>query len=264
MNYSVKKSENTLFVVKLFATALVWVSTVVSITNTINQPESMVIIITIFVYITLILLYIFFHKVYLVAYMKGQGICVSEAQFPEVYTVYCEIAKQLELKKVPPLFILQSGGMLNAFATRLSGKNYVAIYSDIFALYKTDIETVKFVLAHELGHVKRKHMQKMFWTLPSSFIPFLTSAYSRSCEYTCDNIGSSFVLNENSKVNGLLLLAGGKDIYKEINIENYTEMARQNRSLAVSFINLFISHPYLPSRIRNIQKSDLTNYIARY
>jgi Zn-dependent protease with chaperone function len=117
------------------------------------------------------------------------------------------------------------------------------------------METVLFVLAHELGHIKRKHMQKRFWTFPSSIIPFLTAAYSRSCEYNCDNIGSSFVSSENSKLNALLLLAGGKDIYKEINITNYIETAKQNRSFAVSFVNLFISHPYLPNRITNIKNN---------
>jgi tetratricopeptide (TPR) repeat protein len=172
------------------------------------------------------------------------------------------MAEQLELKKVPPLFILESGGLLNAFATRFGGKNYIAIYSDIFALYKTDIESVKFVLAHELGHIKRKHMQKSFWTFPSFIIPFLNSAYSRACEYTCDNIGSSLVSDENSRLNGILLLAGGKDIYREINVENYIKTAEQNRSFIVNFVNLFRSHPYLPNRIENIQGKTHNNILS--
>jgi Zn-dependent protease with chaperone function len=120
-------------------------------------------------------------------------------------------------------------------------------------LYKSDIEAVKFVLAHELGHVKRGHNQKRFWTFPSSLVPFLMAAYSRACEYTCDNIGGSFIPGETGRLQGLLLLAGGKDLYKEIDINSYLDTAKQNRSFAVKFVNMFISHPYLPSRIENLR-----------
>ena len=254
MDYSVRNSENVLFVVKVIATIGIIVGILFSLSM---FEEHMATFVTVIVYAVLILLYIWFYKIYLVAYLKGNGICVSETQFNDIFEIYCDLAKKLELKKVPPLFILQQGGLLNAFAIRLSGKNYIAIYSDIFSVYKSDIEAVKFVLAHELGHVKRKHNQKMFWTLPSSIVPFLTAAYSRACEYTCDNIGGSSISDETGKLQGLLLLAGGKDIYKEININNYLETVKKNRSLAVKFINMFISHPYLPKRIENLQRKSV-------
>jgi Zn-dependent protease with chaperone function len=254
MNYSVRNSENPLFAIKVLTTIGIILGIIFVLPKYFGDTQ-IITIYTIIVYILIFLLYIWFYKVYLVAYMKGNGICVSETQFPGIFEIYCDMAKNLGLKKIPPLFILQQGGLLNAFAIRLSGKNYIAIYSDIFSLYKSDIEAVKFVLAHELGHIKRKHNQKRFWTFPSSIIPFLTPAYSRACEYTCDNIGGSFIPDETGRLNGLLLLAGGKDIYKEIDINNYLETAKQNRSFAVNFINMFISHPYLPKRIENLHLS---------
>jgi Zn-dependent protease with chaperone function len=253
MNYSVRNSENILFAIKAAVTIGIILGVIFVLPKYIGF-EYTVTVYTIIVYIILILLYLWFFKVYLVAYMKGNGICVSETQFHDIFEIYCDMAKNLGLKKIPPLFILQQGGLLNAFAIRLSGKNYIAIYSDIFSLYKSDIEAVKFVLAHELGHIKRKHNQKRFWTFPSSIVPFLTPAYSRACEYTCDNIGGSFISDEAGRLNGLLLLAGGKDLYKEIDIKNYLETAKQNRSFVVYFINMFISHPYLPKRIENLQR----------
>ena len=93
-------------------------------------------------------------------------------------------------------------------------------------------------------------MSKRFWTFPSSVIPFLTAAYSRSCEYTCDNIGAEFV--EGSPLSGLVLLAAGKDLYRSIDIDDYIEEARKNNSAAVRFTGLFLSHPYLPKRLRNL------------
>jgi Zn-dependent protease with chaperone function len=253
MNYSVRASENILFTMKVIVTAgiiLVIIFILPIAFGGVNEYLAKVSVVL--VYVPLILLYFWFSKVYLVAYMKGNGICISETQFRDVFEAYRDMAENLGLKKIPPLFVLQSGGLLNAFAVRLSGKNYIAIYSDVFSLYKSDIGAVKFVLAHELGHVIRRHNQKRFWTFPSSIIPFLTAAYSRACEYTCDNIGGSFISDKTGRVQGLLLLAGGKDIYKEIDINDYLDTAKQNRSLAVRFVNMLISHPYLPDRIENL------------
>lgn len=255
MNYSVSKSENILFAIKVIVTAGIILGIICILPMAFRGAnEHMAKISAVLVYIPLILLYVWFCKVYLVAYMKGNGICVSETQFHDVFEMYCDMARNLGLKKIPPLFVLQNGGLLNAFAIRLSGKNYIAIYSDVFSLYKSGIEAVKFVLAHELGHVARGHNQKRFWTFPSSIIPFLTAAYSRACEYTCDNIGGGFISGETDRLQGLLLLAGGKDIYKEIDIENYLETAKQNRSFSVKLVNMFASHPYLPERIENLRK----------
>lgn len=255
MNYSVRQSENILFAIKVIVTIIIVLGLIFFLEEWFDEYPSTFFVLC--VYAALIAVYVWFYKVYLVAYMKGNGICVSETQFPDVYELYRGMANDLGLKKIPPLFILQQGGLLNAFAVRLSGKNYIAIYADIFSLYKTDIEAVKFVLAHELGHVKRKHNEKRFWTSPSSIIPFLGAAYSRACEYTCDNIGACFTSDGTSKLQGLLLLAGGRDLYKEIDIKSYLEAAQQNKSLSVRFVNMFISHPYLPDRIKNLQRNGI-------
>lgn len=116
----------------------------------------------------------------------------------------------------------------------------------------SDIDSVKFILGHELGHVARHHMSKRFWTFPSSLIPFLTPAYSRACEYSCDNIG--YELAERKSTNGLLVLAAGKGLYRQVNTESFMEDARENRTMAVKFAGLLMSHPYLPRRIANLMQ----------
>jgi len=143
------------------------------------------------------------------------------------------------------------GGALNAFAVRFSGRNYIAVYSEVFSLVSTDVDALKYVMAHALGHVKRAHMSRRFWTFPSSIIPFLGAAYSRACEYTCDNYGAAF--SGNGSLSGLLLLAAGKDLYKKVDWENYIEDAKLGYSFAVKFMGLFMSHPYLPKRLANLK-----------
>jgi Zn-dependent protease with chaperone function len=254
MEMKVHKKENVLFMVKVFFTIIIFCIVGVWIKSFSGKSDTSytAIITLVITYAVMIFIFVIFQKIYMVAYLKGNGIQISEDQFPEIYSEYLKMANELGMKKVPTLFLTQQGGMLNAFAIRFSGRNYIAIYSDIFSLISTDIDAVKFVLGHELGHVKRHHMSKRFWTFPSSIIPFLTAAYSRSCEYTCDNIGNEFT--SNNSLNGLLVLAAGKELYKKINIDSYIKNAKNNNSISVKLIGLCLSHPYLPCRLENLKK----------
>ena len=252
MKIRVNKKENIYFMIKVFFTGIVLFGIINGLGSLfyLNLETTITYILVFSVYAVLIWLLIIFQKIFLIGYLKGNGIEVSQDQFSEIYAVYTEMIASLGLKKTPPLFVIQQGGSLNAFAIRFSGKNYIAIYSDIFEMINTDVEVVKFVLAHELGHVKRNHMSKMFWTLLSSIIPFLTSAYSRSCEFTCDNIGHD--LSADGSVQGLLVLASGKKLYKQINVERYIENSKKQNSLSVKFTQICSSHPFLPKRLLNV------------
>jgi len=253
MTVKLAKRENLYFVLKIVFTVVVLAAAVACFDYFRDSPLTMYTSLSVFIiYAVMIWLFIMFQKIYLVAYMKGNGIAVTERQFPEVYETFRKMGEELGLKKLPRLFVIQQGGALNAFAMRFSGNNYVAIYSDVFELMNSDIDSVKFILGHELGHVARHHMSKRFWTFPSSLIPFLTPAYSRACEYTCDNIG--YELAERKSTNGLLVLAAGKGLYRQVNSASFMEDARENRTMAVKFAGLLMSHPYLPRRIANLMR----------
>lgn len=253
MTLKLAKKENPYFALKIIFTIVVLIAAIACIDYFGKSPVTMATSVTVFiVYAVMLWLFIMFQKIYLVAYMKGNGIAITERQFPEVFEAYKKMGDELGLKKLPRLFIIQQGGALNAFALRFSGKNYIAIYSDVFELMNSDIDSVKLALGHELGHVRRHHMSKRFWTFPSSLIPFLTPAYSRACEYTCDNIG--YELAERKSTNGLLVLAAGKGLYRQVNPASFMEDARDNCTMSVRFIGLLLSHPYLPRRIANLMK----------
>jgi len=264
MKIRVDKKENVLFLAKILATILVafllWLISCYGDKKA-GNPETPVlaIILVMLNYFLIIALMMFFNKIFLVGYLKGNGVEISDNQFPDFYKIYCGMGEQLGIKKLPPLFLIQQGGNLNAFAIRFSGKNYIALYSDLFEVIENDVDVVKFVVAHELGHVKRHHMTKQFWTIFGSLIPFLGPAYSRSCEYTCDNIGTD--LSENGAEKGLLVLAAGKKLYGKVNPDKYLERARCNRSFSVTLSESLSSHPYLPNRIRNVRKAaETVNY----
>lgn len=262
MKTRVNKKESFLFALKVIFTLLIvygiykLLGYIASTPSQDGEQVSVLALASTFVlYAVIILIYVYISKIFIVGYLKGNGVEINSEQFPEFYAFYQKMAEELNMKKIPPLFILQEGGVLNAFAIRFSCKNYIAVYSEIFEMYDTEPEAVKFVLGHELGHVKRCHMQKQFWTALASIVPFLGAAYSRACEYTCDNIGCD--LSNDGAEKGLLILASGKKLYAKVNPDKYIENAIHQRSFSVLFSELCASHPYLPNRIRNIRNAKL-------
>ena len=190
--------------------------------------------------------YFVFHGV-MIGQIRGNGVRVSERQFPELMAIAKQQSRRLDME-VPDVFVLQSGGVLNAFATRFLGRNFVVLYSDVLALATQKGENaVRFVLGHELGHVKRRHMTRRALLYPAMIFPFLGSAYSRACEYTCDRIGNA--LEPGGSIDGLLVLAAGRDLYDRVDAEVYADQRRTERGFFVRFAEILATHPNLTKRV---------------
>lgn len=188
-----------------------------------------------------------------VGFVRGSCVRVGPEQFPDIYSILSSHSTLLNLKQIPSLYIMQQGGILNALAMRFVGKNYVVIYSDVLAAaYKEGVDAVSFIIAHELGHIKRMHMTKNLFLFPSLFVPFLHNAYSRACEYTCDGIG--FGLNQSGSVKGLCILSVGPALHDKVNIIKYIEESSRERGFWVWLSEKLSSHPFLPNRIANLGK----------
>ena len=156
------------------------------------------------------------------------------------------------------MYVLQGNGVLNAFATRFARKNFVILYSSVFEMaYEEGMDAVSFIIGHELGHIKRKHVSftKSILRFPSLFVPFLNSAYSRACEYTCDNIGCN--LAPKGAIQGLLILAAGKKLYKKINISNFINNAEDHSGFAFWFAEALSTHPHMVKRIDVLNRLNL-------
>jgi Zn-dependent protease with chaperone function len=247
--------ENVLYVVNVFITVLVlyWLYTIIARFS--SSKEAITTMTFVLTYAVIIILYIFFAKGLLVGHFRGNGIRISEQQFPEVYRIYREELQKLGIRKEPKLFCVQSNGVLNAFATRMTFQNYVVIYTEILqAAYEEGIDAVAFVLAHELGHIKRGHLIKNFFIYPAAVILPLRFAYSRACEYTCDLIGRQTTSAKG--VAGLVILAAGKRLGGRVNIPEYIQKAREEHGFWVWFAEFMSTHPNLPKRIGRLQSFD--------
>ncbi|MES2681553.1 MAG: M48 family metallopeptidase [Bacteroidota bacterium] len=199
------------------------------------------------IYASLIGLYLFFSFGILIGYIQGNSVKVNAKQFPEVHNIVVRQSKQLGIDKVPDVYLMQNEG-LNAFAARFSGTNYVVIFSEIFEeAYENNLATVEFVIGHELGHIKRKHMSKKLILFPSFFIPLLNRAYSRGCEFTCDNIGAA--LSPAGVRSGLLMLASGKKLWTKVNLQRFVEQEQTEFGFWFWFAEKFSTHPRLSKRV---------------
>ncbi len=213
-------------------------------------PVTLVIVL---LYIILLLVFVVGGHILAVGYLMGNGVRVSEKQFPELWASFIKAAAVLGVRRLPAFYLVEAGGLMNAFATRLFTRNYVAIYSDLAErLYEGDAESVDFVIAHELVHVRRNHAFKSLFTLPAEAIPFLKAAWRRACEYTCDSGGAEFSPSGAEK--GLILLAAGKKLSARMDANAYLESFLAEKSIWKRISEVFSSHPHLPKRIAALRK----------
>ncbi len=199
-------------------------------------------------YILVFSVLILLKKGFLIGILRGSAVKVTEKQFPYIYQITSQIASKLGMPE-PEIYIVESGGLLNAFATRFMGNNFVILYSDIVeAGAIKGNKSLPFIIGHELAHIKRKHLLKKTLLFPGYFVPFLGLAYSRACEFTCDKIGFS-VSSPESAQHGLLLLAGGKSLYNQIDVNEYIKNYRLEAGFWTWFTEKFLTHPHLTKRV---------------
>lgn len=186
--------------------------------------------------------------------IRTNAVKLSPVQFPEIYSKVEELCEKMELKKVPDVYVMQSGGMLNAFATRFFGKNMVIVYSEIFELIENELDDeLYFVLAHELAHIKRKHIGKMAFILPSMWIPGVAETYLRACEYTCDRYAAYYSGNLESSKNSLMMLAIGKKLFYRTDQSEYIKQINQEKGFFIWLSEFVSTHPPLPKRIHALE-----------
>lgn len=191
------------------------------------------------------------------AQLYGNSICVSTEQYSEIYSIAQKHAEELGIM-LPPLFIQNSEGAVNAFAQKKFLSSYVILNSSLVDLLlstgrKTELASI---IAHELGHHAAGHLKnrKKFLIYPAYFVPILGQllgfAYSRACELTCDRISYGLTKDIEAAQRGLFALGlGSKSLLPEGKLDSFI-MQEYDIPQFAAFINkLFTSHPRLTVRL---------------
>ncbi|HUK20381.1 MAG TPA: M48 family metallopeptidase [Gemmatimonadales bacterium] len=190
--------------------------------------------------------------------IRGNGVLVSERQFPMVHQMVTRHAQRLGMSEPPTVYVLESGGILNAFATKLLGRRFVILNSDVLALAVRQGESaVSFIVGHELGHHWRGHLKYRWLTAPGRLFPYLGPAYSRACEYTCDRVGA--FCEPDGAINGLLLLAAGSWLYSQVDAREFAAQAEGDSGYWVRRAERVSTHPRLPKRVAALLALGVSN-----
>jgi len=197
-------------------------------------------------------------SVYLMyAQYRARSIRITEKNFPEVYAFVEDYSRRLGLKKTPKVYLTQENGTLNAFSTFILRRQYVVLLADLFEvayLEHHDLESIKFIVAHELSHIRLRHATFSYQMsiLFANYIPILSTALSRAREYSCDRVAQHLV--GTSGVEPMLALIVGKHLYKKVDVEDYVEHCHETRGFFVFIYNLLSTHPIMPKRIQALLK----------
>ena len=188
------------------------------------------------------------------ASIYGNSVMVSENQYQKIYTMVKNTAKDLQLSYVPKTFVVNSGGIINAIAIKFLSKRYVLLFSGLVdLLYDNDNQDkLNVIIAHELAHHAAGHTN--FWInflmKPAMFVPFLGSAYSRSCELTADRIAANYINNEKVCVNSLIAItSGSRDLIPQTNKESFINQENMIPSFFGFLQEVISSHPRMTKRI---------------
>lgn len=234
------KNEDKYFVISLVFSIIIYILLLVSIAG-----------IPMALFIGLVSLYV---NSLMLAHIRTNGVRLSAKQFPEVYEKVMELCVSMKISKVPDVYIMESSGILNAFAAKFSGKNMIVLYSEVFDLINTDDkDELAFVIAHELAHISRNHVVKQMLIFPALGSP-LGKAYSRACEYTCDRMAAHYINNPNAAINGLTILAIGKSLYKKVDKNEYLLQNSMEKGFFTMLAEQSSTHPTLPKRMNEIQR----------
>ncbi|MFF5995652.1 M48 family metallopeptidase [Lysinibacillus sp. KU-BSD001] len=235
----VTSKEKIYFAILCIVSALVYIVAAISI-------------IGIIVILFLFLFYWFIHNLAIVNIRKN-GVKLNEQQFPHFYEQAKDIAQRMNLTQVPDIYVMQSGGILNAFATKFGLKNMVVLYADVFSLIdEQGQEEVHFILAHEFAHIKRKHVGLGWLLMPGLLVPFLSNAYSRACEFTCDRYGAYYSQSHEAAKNALVMLAIGPQLYKQVDQVTFMKQIETESGMFSWIDEILSTHPNLPKRVHAI------------
>ncbi len=188
----------------------------------------------------------------LIAHIKGNGVELSETQFPDLYRQFVACCDQLQITKRPQAYVLNGNGGLNAFATKFLGHQYVVLFSDVVDAMKQHPDGVRFYIGHELGHLRMKHLSGHLLRWPVLWLPLLGAAYSRARESTCDRHGLACSSTPQGAARALAALSAGSERWEQLDISSYLRQAQYGSGFWMSFHELTAGYPYLTKRVTRV------------
>lgn len=232
----VYKNEKKLFAIAITISALFWL---VLIGATFGIA---------LVYVFLGLLFYLFVQSGFISHLKGNGVRVSEAQFPELHRSLTDCCQKIGINALPEMYLLRTD-FFNALATKFLGRNFVVLFTDVVDALDEHPSAVDFYIGHELGHIHRKHLKWSGFLFPALLLPVLGTAYRRAQEYTCDRYGSYCCNSDDDVRFALAAISAGDTRWKDLNSSIYSTQVAVTNEFWMSFHELTNDYPWLTKRM---------------
>ncbi|MBQ0153952.1 MAG: M48 family metallopeptidase [Bacteroidales bacterium] len=205
-----------------------------------------------------------------------QGSCfrVTSQSCPELYALLEDVAKTLDLDYMPKIYTEWSY-LINAFTTGFRENTMISLNTGVIDLLKE--EEVRFVVGHEMGHIKSGHVlyQQMLWYFSDVIdhipgaglvnLPFKLALlyWSRMAEFTADRAGLLACQDIDAALNAITKMAGVPQKYfvqtdKKNLLRQAEEFENENQDFWETTIReiaiLDDSHPWLVLRAAELVK----------
>lgn len=171
---------------------------------------------------------------------QANAVKVGPDQFPEIYALYQEVLKTLDVDTEYDLFVSQTP-IVNAGAYGMN-KPFIILNSGMLIILSD--EEIRYILGHELGHILSDHvlyrtMTVLLLQLATMGFPVVGIAaravlvalleWSRKAEFSCDRAGLLAVQDPQVVVSGLMKLAGGGEHSYAMNPDAFIKQAEEYR-----------------------------------
>lgn len=246
MNELVYPRERTLGTITLVLGLLVWLGLIIGTFGT-----ALLALLAGFV------LYLFAQSA-LIAHIKGNGVELSEAQFPDLYTQFTACCDRLQIKKRPQAYIMNGHGGFNAFATKFLGVQFVVLFSDVADAMAKHADGVRFYIGHELGHLRMKHLSGHLLRWPVLWLPLLGAAYFRARESTCDRHGLACSSSPEGAARALAALSAGAKRWEHLDVAAYRDQVNHSSGFWMSFHELLAGYPWVTKRVARVMDTNAT------
>lgn len=207
------------------------------------------------VYAALLGIFFFVAHLAFIAHLRGSAVKLGPDQMPELHGRVVELSEQIGLRRVPDAYVVQAGGSLNALATKFLRSNFIVLFSDLLEACGDNTTARDFIVAHELGHLHAGHLRLRWLLLPGLFVPFLGSAYSRACEYTCDRYGLAASGDAERALDGLCILAAGGQHGPRVNRRALVAQRADLNTIWMKLGHWLSTHPPIAHRLAALQPS---------
>jgi len=125
---------------------------------------------------------------FLVRSGMGDMFLLTPNNAPKTYEFVSEIAEKIGLEETPWIYLVSDAQLFNAFASGFSHSTAIIGLGERLIQETTDSQALEFLIAHELAHIKSRHMaKKMAIALPLGLAAIAYDIYVNRQTYLAED-----------------------------------------------------------------------------